>query len=68
MRSMPFLCLFIHLFINIYIFNCAYRILVWWVPTAINDVNVQHINVTGGIKLRNTKLCVVGHYFCCTVL
>ena len=29
------------------------------------DINVQHINVTGSMKLCNTKLRVVGHYVCC---
>ena len=34
----------------------------------VNDVNVQRVNVTDSMKSRNTKLCVVGHYFCCTIL
>ena len=27
----------------------------------------QYVNVTGSMKLCNTKLCVVDHYFCCTI-
>ena len=33
-----------------------------------NDINVQHANITSSMKLHNTKLGVVGHYFCCTIL
>ena len=36
-------------------------------PAVVNDVNVQYTNVTDSMKLCNTKLCVVGHYFCCTI-
>ena len=34
---------------------------------ADDDVITQHANVTGSMKLRNTKLCVIGHYFCCII-
>ena len=33
----------------------------------INDINVQHGNVTGSMRLRNTKLLVVGHNLCCAI-
>ena len=32
--------------------------------TAVNDVNAQ---LADSMKLYNTKLLVVGHYFCCTI-
>ena len=49
------------------IFKCVYGVLVPWGSTPVVDVNVQYANVTGSMKLCNTKLCVVGHYFCCTI-
>ena len=30
------------------------------------NVITQRANVTDSMKLHNTKLCVVDHYFCCT--
>ena len=45
----------------------AYGILVTRGSTDINDIIAQRGNVTDSMKLCNTKLHVVGHYFCCTI-
>ena len=35
---------------------------------AFSDVIAQCTNITSSMKLRSRKLCVVGHFFCCTIL
>ena len=69
MTSMASLCQFLYIYIYTYvcIVKCVYGILVPQGPTAVNDVIEQCVNITSSMKLRNTKLCVVGHYFCCTI-
>ena len=74
MRSTKYPCQLIYIHIYVYLnihqsgpggpramLKC-YR----FIEIQYNDIKVK-ANITGSLKLRNTKLRVVGHYFCCTI-
>ena len=49
---------------SVYLFIYIYKIIYIFKR---NDINAQCASVTASMKLHNTKMRLVGHYFCCTI-